>query len=518
MSPKAVRTVAALGLSAAVAAAQYAYGSPGAPPGAPGPRLKCVQPYAGRSDFGLTIEGGMPGLGGFVCISVVPGAGSIAGLPVLIEPSLALPPMFFTFAGPPGAAGQGIAELSIPLDGVDTSVAGFRVFGQAAVDDPSLPFPFTVTNGLEMQVTLRPQVFAAASTSGAFAPYQFTDGLDYGVDYPPVADALTSNLVGATYADGGTRMYAAGGSTISVVDLAGPAPVWSTFATVATFLPGDHVGVAFDRTRGILWTVANLAAGTPYELLGYDAVPTSPTYGALVHQSSGFGATVFGANVPVGPWSLSPDGRRVAVVDNNPKTLFLFDVEPGSPNFLANVAQAVVPGTGGLFPNFAGAKFTRDGSEALVIRTPIFGSTEIARYSLTAGDWIDHNPFVPGPQNLGQNAFLPITLPASMTDVSPLPDGSLLVCGSAGLGFTARITVGPPFSPISTIVFAPTATTAATRIAANVEGSTFAVGAIQFGTTPTLFVFDTATFALLASYPIGSGTGFGTAVKALAWR
>lgn len=516
MSLKAVHVACALGLAAAAASAQYPIGGGAA---AALPKLSCTQPWIGRPDFELQLVGAPGGASGFVCVSSASASSSVLGLPLLIDLDAVIgSPVFFSTDGPVGVPGAGSWTLPLPLTFLGPAFAGAAIFAQAAIDDPAAPPGFVVSNGLELAFTLKPQVFGSTAAAGTLAQYAFLNGVDLTLDTPSTPAPLASNIVGAAYADGGARLYVAAGNSINVADLTGPAPVWSTFFSVAAFMAGDGAGVAYDRHRKVLWTAVIPAGGTQVEVLGLNADKSSAGYGAVLHQSAGFGAFVGNGAAPIGPWSISDDGRKLAVLDGTPKMLHLYDLVPTSPTFLMPLQSVAAPGVGGLFPAYTGAKFSRDGSEVVVIRTPIFGSTEIARFSLATGQFIDHNPLTPGIQSIGPSSDPAVSIPASTNDLSPLPNGDVLLCGSGGQGFTARLMIGAGAFPTLSILYSATTTPAATRIAADVDGGRCAVGALQFGTTPTLFVFDVATMSVLLAQPIGAASFTSNAIKALVWR
>ncbi len=516
MPLKAVCTFGALLLASASATAQFPIGGGSA---TPLPQFSCTQPWLGRPDFTMQLTGVLGGSTGFICLSGAPGASNVLGLPIFIDLEAVLaPPIIFTADGPPGVPGAGSWSMTLPLTFLGPDAAGVSIFGQAAIDDMSMPGGFVVSTGLEFSVTLMPQVFGATVASGTAAQYAFLNGVTLAPDHPSVPEPLASNLVGAVYADGGSRLYVAAGNSINVADLTGPAPVWSTFFSVAAFMAGDGAGVAYDRSRKIIWTVAIPAGGSQVELIGLNADTTSAGYGTVLHQTTGFGAFVGNGSTPIGPWSLRSDGRRLAILDGTPKTLHVYDLDPASPTFLSPLNSILAPGVGGIFPTYAGAKFSRNGAEVLVIRTPIFGTTEIARFSLATGQFIDHNLLAPGIQSIGPNSLPSVVIPASTNDLSPLPNGDILLCGSGGLGFTAKLLIGQGPLPSLSLLASPTPTPAATRIAADIDGGRCVVGALQFGTTPTVFVFDTATMTLLLAQPIAPASFTSNAVKSLAWR
>ena len=485
----------------------------------PLPQFSCTQPWVGRPDFTMQLTGVPGGATGFICLSGSPGSSNVLGLPVFIDLEAVLaPPILFIADGPPGVPGAGIWSMTLPLTFLGPGAAGGELFGQAAIDDPFSPSGFAVSNGLEVSVTLMPQVFGATVASGTAAQYAFLNGVTLALDYPSTPAPPASNLVGAVYADGGSRLYVAAGNSINVADLTGPAPVWSTVFGVAAFMAGDGAGVAYDRDRKIIWTVAIPVGSTQVELIGLNVDTTSAGYGTVMHQTTGFGAFVGNGTTPIGPWSLRNDGKRLAILDGTPKTLHVYDLDPASPTFLTPLHSILAPGTGGIFPTYAGAKFSRSGDEVLVIRTPIFGTTEVARFSLATGQFIDHNPLVPGIQSIGPNSLPSVVIPASANDLSPLPNGDILMCGSGGQGFTGRLSIGAGPFPALSMQFASVLTPAATRIGADIDGGRCVVGSLQFGTTPTLFVFDVATMALLAAQPIAPASFTSNAVKSLAWR
>jgi hypothetical protein len=519
MPAKAVRRLAAAVLAASAAVAQYPV-VPGLPPGAtPLPRLTCNQPWVGRTDFEFRLDGAEGGAAGFLCLSTAPANTSVLGVPVWIDLDAVVgPPIFLTTSGAPGIPGAGSWTLPISLAPFGPAVAGAQLYAQVALDAPAANPTFVTSSGVEAAFTLTPQIFGATIAPGSAAQYAFLDGQSFTAAYPSVRQPFASNLVGAAYADGGNRLYVAAGANINVAEFTARGVVWSNFHPVQGFMAGEGAGVAYDRRRKVLWTVAIPVGGQQVEILGFDADPASPGYATLLHQTSGFGNFVGNGLAPIGPWSISPDGSQLAVLDGNPKTLHIYDLDPLSASFLQPVLSSLAPGTGGIFPTYAGAEFSRDGSTVLIIRTPIFGATEIARFSPFFGQWLDHNPLTPGIQSIGPNSLPAVTIPASCTDLSPLPNGDVLLCGSGGQGFTAKVQFGQAPAPAFSLQTASTLTPAATRISADLDGDLCVVGALQGGTTPSLFVFDVATLTLLATHALAPSSFTPSTIKTLVWR
>jgi hypothetical protein len=510
--PTSFRSAFAAFLLAAAAAAQTPYGF-----GAPGtsgavPTLSCPQPWLGNAAFGATVAAGYGGAAGYLFLSAVPAATSFGALPLWVDLAFALPPFPFVLDGAAGVGGSGSAVVALPLPPPATGLTGFSIFGQAAIVDPAGPFGLTVTNGLQFTFTEPPQVFVGASIAGGTDVAHFVDPVTLGAAFPSAGSSFTDNVNGAAYDDFGRRLYVSTGfGKVNVADLTGPAPVWTTLQNFGATNGVSTDNLRLDRGRRLAWSMHSISGVV--ELVAVDVDLASPTYGQVTASTLGLSNAVG----LIGSWALSPDGGVAAVPSLLGGLLFLIDVAPGSPTFGGLLAAAPIPSTGAsaLWAN-QGVAFSADGAEVYVLRQGTGATpTEIARYSLGLGAFVDHLPATPIIDNLGPTVGV-ATGPAGAS-LAPLPGGrGLVVCGGFGAaGWAARIDLDPANPTFVGFAAASGATTPGTsvnapRLALDPDGARLAVGTWS---PITVKFFDVATMAYTGQAILTTG-----GVSQLAWR
>jgi hypothetical protein len=138
--------------------------------------------------------------------------------------------------GASGVAGAGSASFPLPINlPALPFLAGYQVFAQYVVIDFSNGAP-AVTPGVEIELTMPPQVFVGTSVGGSTDPHWFVDAAPAPANVAPTNSTFTDNVGEAVFADGGTNLYVASSITSRVnrADLTGPTPVWSTLFTFAS--------------------------------------------------------------------------------------------------------------------------------------------------------------------------------------------------------------------------------------------------------------------------------------------
>lgn len=427
MPSLAPRLLVVCALLSPVALAQdYGSGTPGA--GGITPVLDSPAPYMDNAAFGFEIRDGIGGGTALFAFSLQRDAGNFLGLTEILvsaDPFDLLAVSAVPLGGPAGVPGAGSAFVPFPLLFPPTyALAGLQGHAQAVIiDDLTLASPAS-TSGRTVELTMPPEIFVGTSTAGSSDPYWIVDPTAQAVSSSGGQNA-TNNVTGAAWGDGGGTLYVGSSITgnVSVADLSGPSPSWSTFWPSGT---SSCYGVAYDAGSRTLYT---LAGGSPStrELVALNADPASPGYGTILGQTIGM---TQGDSVE--RWTLSPDGRLAAVITifSSPDKVILVDTDPNSPTWMQRIGAVNLPPASGGF-NFP-SEVRIDGKEefALVLISGL--TTEVARIDLQNQTAVDFNGLLPGTQMLGPQSDPPVAFGGVGVGLELAGDGSFAMVSGGG--------------------------------------------------------------------------------------
>ncbi|MAF66139.1 MAG: hypothetical protein CMJ84_10850 [Planctomycetes bacterium] len=254
------------------------------------------------------------------------------------------------------------------------------------------------------------------------------------------AQAETNNVTGGAFADGGTELFLAGGDTnggtVTRADLTGFHPSWSVVYDPLGSGPFD---VHVDEARRLLYVLAHPLPGPESALLAIDIDPDHPTYLQVVATTH---------NLTVNPiverFALSASGNRAAVLSALMRQLHVVDTDPASPTYMRVLFQGPVP-VSGPFPVVTSAVVTSDDGQVIVsIQRGGGMPSSLGRFDLSSSSWIDHNPALPGIQNIGPDSAPAADLGAAVFDVDIAGDDTFAVaCGWGGAGWAGRLDLDP---------------------------------------------------------------------------
>jgi hypothetical protein len=171
-----------------------------------------------------------------------------------------------------------------------------------------------------------------------------------------------------------------------------------------------------------------------FELAGYDADPNSVNYGSMIAQTNGASAM---GHVEI--WSMAPNKKLAAVHKVFGDDIYIWNLDPASPNYLQKIMTIAVPNHGGSpFTVNTDSAWSRDGSE-LFVSVQHTGSAqgEIARYSFGNAAWIDHNALLPGIQDIGETSDPPVSIGAAPTCLSTSAFDDFIIISGFGDNSTA---------------------------------------------------------------------------------
>lgn len=484
----------------------YGNGSPGT--GGVVPTISCGQAWMGNAGWGVSVSDTLGGAAGVVGVSPASATANYGPLPVWIDLNLALPFFPIVTTGVPGSAGGGDAFLPLPLTvfPVASNLAGQTWYWQAAIVDFGAPngSNYAVTSGLAAELTMPPLVFVGSGTQAAADPRTFVD--------PATGAALWSgsgpvgNFIGATFTDAGTHLYVRGSDgNLAHADLTGSSPAWTNLQAglgITGINSGNANATPDDK---ILWTVGS-SSTLAMEFVGIDVEQGSPTYGSVLHESNGLTNAV--GSIPT--WALSEDGKKAAIPSLLNGFLFLYDLDPNSPTFLQQIGSSLIPydPSVSLWAN-AQVAFFNDDAEVLIARMAAGGGCEIARYSMAAGAFIDHDPSTQWIENMGANSTPPVSFGAEPGQMDASGD-SFVVVGKSGAGWLQQVRVLP--SGAWTAAGIPSLPNAVS-CRYDADGTRIAVGSGVSGAPGSLRILDSATLAPIATTPLSFYNPF-----ALAWR
>ncbi len=503
--------------------AQYNYGVGHPGSGGLTPRISCGQAWMGNANFSIKIDQAIGAGTGYLLVSPTPSNTTLfGGLPFYVDVNNLHSLSYLVLGGTPGVAGDGSADFPAPLDsfGVIPSLAGVPFFCQALVFDSAAVGGAAMSPGLILYLTMPPEVFVGSSIGGSSDPTWLVDPQSATVNSQ--TNSIVDNCDGAVFTTDGLDLYVNSSldPAIRHADMSVNPPSWSTFMT---FAPGTiSYGLAIDELNGILWCVADLGGGSGLEFIGIDANKNSLSYGIVLYSAP---TTALGGYV--GIWHMTSDLKIVAP-EIFSGDIEIFDMDPSSGTFLQNIATITPPGgAGGPFGGGAGATAvttSRNGDQLIFCLQGLnAGPAEIARYSQSAGAWIDHDLVTPGIQNMGPSSSPPIILGSAASSLSSPRFGNsdfFVISGFGGSGWAARIDIdgqNPNFW--SVIPASGTNLNEGWFCAVNPEGTMVAITTLS-GSSPRLRFFDTATMSHQFTVPLAGGSGYvsGSNLKNPVWR
>jgi len=397
----------------------------------------------GNAAFSLNVGNGHGGGVAWIGASVAPGSSWFGGAQILIDlnpiNNFLIAPV--PLSGPAGVAGAGAATYPSPLTfPVTPSLAGLQVYAQALIDEGN--GAFSATNGLAIKLTMPPRIIVGTSVGGPTPVYVVDPTIplvvaQWNTGTPNWTPAPINNVTDAAFAHGGRRAYFGQslGNAVQELNLETNPPTWSTFTAAGR----STFGIGIDGPNNRLYTFEYAGSNVPTgELVAYDCDLTSPTYGSGVGSTVGLAAS----HGYIERWELSPDGKRAAVLGVFSRLLILVDTDPTSPNYMGWTNLGYIPGSGMLA---TGCDFTPDGLQ-IIVTIQVAGSAagEVARYDVLLGMWHDHNPTVPGNQNIGVNSLPPANIPSAPWEPEVAPDGSFAaISGWNSAGGIGRLDLDP---------------------------------------------------------------------------
>lgn len=424
---------ALLALSAS-AFAQNTYGP--ATPGSGGfePLLSSNRAFVGNANFRFDVQCGFGNSVVGVVLAAQPAQFPLLGATILIQPGSVLTTL--TAALTAGGAGEGMASFSVPIPGTPSPLLGVPLFAQALIIDPGVSGGLAASRGLRFEINRPPLIFIGTSILQN-DPYHVIDPGGSAV-LDSASPVEVDNCSGAVFADGGERLYVAS-NILGTVSVANTATLPLSFSTIHRAIGTVASGLAHDPQRGVLWTLTEQAATTVRELVALDADASSPNFGAVLYQTTGFG------NRFTDVWALSKDGTQAAVLEYIARTVTIVDTDPQSPTFLINRTPIRIPQDQPGFSLPTDLEFTPDGRQ-LLITVQVQGTTpgEVARLDVATGLWFDHNPTLPGQQNISPLSTPRVVLGSAPTSIDIDSTGRFaILSGFGGCGWIGRLDIDP---------------------------------------------------------------------------
>jgi len=474
------------------------------------PRLSSGQPWIGRSNLTLQIDAAFGGSVGILVMGFSPATTTIGGLPLYVDPASVVVSEFVVLGGSSAVPGAGTGSLALPLTNAGAAFIGLHIFAQAALIDPvgtGFGGGWTASNGLELQLTSRPQLFAASSVGGNADPHWAVNGLSQTLDFLG-GSAFTDNVDGAVYSTDGLDLYVSSGfGQLAHADLRGSSPAWSWLNSSigSTGVAWDNCWI--DRDRQLLWMMGQL--GT-VELLAIDIDQSSSSYGQVLHSTNTLSATVG----LIGVFGMNNSRTLAAVPGLLGGSLHLVDTDPASATFLQVVTSSVIPPSTQFSPLTLNVRirFSTDDLECYVlIQNAGTIPAEVARFLVPAGIWLDHDPNTPAIDHIGPMASPPVPFGSAPLGFDVGRDGSIYVTGWGGAGFAGRVTLAGTaaiYAPLN----ATSLLTNARHIALNRDQDMLAVAVAN--PTTSILLFDAATLNEIGAVSLGATVD----TTVLVWR
>ena len=416
--------------------AQNSIGDGGPGSGGLTPSLSCPQAWMGRPSFSFEISNGLGGAQAYFGISARPDIATFNGAPLWMDLSAMVFTQPLLLNGAAGTPGAGSASIPLAVPPMNPLLVGRSYFAQTAVRDSGAMGGWATTNGIEVILTLQPQVFV-----GYNSPWYLVDGLQH-----QLSDngSVYFNIHGAAYTPGGMDLFVPiMRDSIQHANFQSGSAVWSTFAT----LWDSAYGMEYDPDLKRLWSLVKDVSTGQYELTGYDADSASPNYGSIIARTNGANAL---GHVEI--WSMAPNKKLAAVHQVFGDDIYIWNLDPASPNYLQKIMTVEVPNHGGsMFVVNTDSAWSSNGGE-LFVAIQHTGSVngEIARYSFGQGAWIDHNTLLAGVQDIGETSDPPVMLGSAPTCLSASNvDDFMIVSGfgnnaaTSAQGWVTRLDYSP---------------------------------------------------------------------------
>lgn len=234
-------------------------------------------------------------------------------------------------------------------------------------------------------------IFVGTSTSGLTDPHYFIESATMVVP-DRGAIASTNNVTDAVWTNQGRTLYVSNGlppGGISVAQWDGTVASWSQLHATSR----GCYGIGLDVPRQRLWTLQTSSGYN--ELHCIDLVPTSPTFGASIAQTTTLSSPIRER------WALSPTGNfaLVPALLLGSGTVDLVDTNPSNPTFTQTILSLPLPGaiSSGI-SMVVDCGFTADEQHAVLCYTGP-GFAKIAALNVQSGTFVDFNPNAAGQQD-----------------------------------------------------------------------------------------------------------------------
>ncbi len=471
-------------------------GSPGS--GGFIPQLTAPHAWMGNPSYTMSLQNGLGGASGMFGISAGRRPFTWNGAPVWIDPSELVYQTSIALGGAVGVAGDGSYDLTLTLPPLNMNLVGRRFYAQVAVFDAgAAPSGVCTSNAVTIDLVTRPNIFVGTSMAPPSNAYSL-DGISLTENAPQFT--FPHNVMGSAAHSNSLDEY------VGVVDTGvyhgdsrSGTTVWSLLwaSTAGYYVEGIHI----DEQHDVLWTLSS-GSNSALEFVCIDIDPSSSTYGQRIAETSGLYT-----NGPLQKWTMSPDSKTGVVVKILSDLLYVYDLDPTSPTFLQNTDVLNVPAhNNSPLHLVTTVLFSPDGSELFAaVQHAGLENSEIGRYDVAAGVWIDHNPNVFGVQCLGDMSD-PVLLTGSGAFGMDVSDDHVLFVagpfapfnggGGSNDGWLSRIEL----TPLSGSGYSTTQYTGAVpdafEIALNHDQTILAVGTPDSLTSDIQF-FDTGTLSFI---------------------
>jgi len=423
--------------------AQTPYGTGTAGAGGYTPTLTCTQPYMGNGGFSLNVNSALGGAPAWLAVSLAPAAGMFAGANLLVD--LTPAQLFLVQAqllgGPVGVPGAGYWSLPYPLSmPANPALAGLTLYAQVGIDEGN--GSWAATSGLAITLTMPQKLIIGTSAGGGPDPFYAIDPTTNPPTLLPISGPnLNNNCMGSEFAHDGRRAYVSQvfGNAVRELNFDVSPPTWGTLYNAS----GATAGIGVDTANDLTYTIET-DASLNQELIVIDSSLSSPTYGTRLASTTGLRASVGYME----RWALSPDGKLAAILMATTRMLAFVNTDVSSPAYLTWTFSTFNPTSLSGFALGFGCDFTPDGNQVLVV-IDNGSATELARYDLVAGTWIDHNPGMSGTgpagaiQHIGPQSSPPVTLPNGFWEVKVAPDGTFAIMTGWNSGTIAKLNLTP---------------------------------------------------------------------------
>ena len=475
-----------------VSQTNYGTGTPG--PGGVVPRLTSGQAWMGNTAFSLDMAGAPGGAAGWLVVSFAPAAVTSGSTPIWVDFNQVNSVTPVAFSGSGGAPGQGAGSVPAPLNfGVLPYLAGLSFYAQAFI-----PYSggVAVSAGLEITLTMPPEILVSSCCGSQYV----IDPQAQTLAVPP-SPVPANGIYDAISDEGGRYVYLSAdgaGGGIFRGDASLQPPAYTPLGP-----PRRTFFLRLDEERQRLWAIADNGSGDR-DLVVFDVDPASSTFGNQIDAIPAIG------NVAE-RFALSGDGNRAVVQSGFGTTLVVYDTDPASPTYKQILSTIAVPTNPQAVIAFVlDLAFAHDGDTLLVPLNYIVApgmpiSCEIARYSLSANAFIDHDSNTPLIDNIGPSASPPVTFEAVISRVIPSRYSDRVALSGLGvtpwagtLDLSPTLPAGYAWTPVQGVSMSGPYTAVL-----DPEGKTLAVPDTSGG--GSLYLFDAASGVLLNTVALPGG-------------